>query len=68
MAEKIDKPVRDCTACGKPLTLAQIVYSSDYPEQVQTSTGSFRKGSLKDAVRVWCGAECAKASYHQRFA
>lgn len=60
------KPVRDCTACGRPLTLAEIIYSSDYPEQVLTSKGTVRAGTLKDAPRVWCGADCAKASYERR--
>lgn len=64
----VEKPVRTCTACGTPLTLSEIVYSSDYPDEVQTSRGTMRKGTLKDAERVWCGADCAKLSYHQRMA
>jgi len=60
------KPVRECTACSTPLTLEQIVYSSDYPDQVRTRAGTLRKGTLKDAARVWCGAECAKQTYVSR--
>lgn len=63
MTVKPDKIVRQCTSCRRNLTLAQLVYSSDYPDRVLTRTGNLRPGTLVDAERVWCSADCASATY-----
>ncbi len=52
-----------CTACRKPLDQTAITYSSAYPEDLTTRTGKPRRGTVMDAVRVWCSAACAKQSY-----
>lgn len=64
MSDKVtDKTVRQCTSCTRGLTKDQITYSSAYPERVLTRTGGTRPGTLLDAERVWCGADCATATY-----
>lgn len=60
---KSDKIVRQCTSCRRNLALGQLKYSSHYPDQVSTRTGGTRSGTLVDAERVWCSADCASATY-----
>ncbi|MEO6158665.1 MAG: hypothetical protein ABIQ39_13675 [Ilumatobacteraceae bacterium] len=57
------KVVRKCSSCQQGLTLEQIIYSCEYPDKVLTRTGGSRKGTLADAERVWCGTDCAQATY-----
>lgn len=59
-----DRPVRRCTDCDRGLRLEEILYSSSYPERVET-TGKrgWRPGSLKDAERVWCSVACARRTW-----
>jgi hypothetical protein len=54
---------RPCSSCTRLLEHDDIVFSSPYPEEVITRTGSKRKGTLADAERVWCGGDCAQATY-----
>ena len=57
------KIVRECTSCRRGLTRDQLKYSSAYPDRVTTSTGRVAPGTLVDAERVWCSADCASATY-----